>query len=563
MGGDEQSQYSDSKRRRRALKDQGLALIKAVEKTEKETEEEYVKHALGQHQQQQKKKKKKKKKKTPAALPVEQQNGRGTGKFLSIDQSMAQVMADAKSVITGLKGANAGMAEENRELGKRYSSLQADLATEQKKNRRLTNQLNATEVLVAKIKEDSLKAAEAEKRKGSAKLGSSTKEKNKLQRDYATHVTNAAAEIKRLKETIAQLKTAQTQHAKEATRMGRQVTSAESETERQKTKAAAAAPAAEARLAEAEAEVGKEKALRGELEDHCGDYSLLGAARKLLTGDELDGGEGIDGLGPRRKRDLGKAVGMLMSRILEVAYCGEEKDPRKVLEAALGRRDCGESGLGMAMAEVAGQEKGKEAMLAAAAASYANCTRSGDDSGSLRFLSSVVDLEGVTEAEVCEAFSDYVPLEVGCRVRVASERNSKHYATLLSTEDSDGCVRVSMRRGPGGSTIDEKTVGVNNVWHVNSVRCTKGQVRKAKVLARRAHPGAEPEATTNPHSGISPERAAYVSEFLRRKDNVKEVDAGLVNAKKGVKCALTTRRWRLWQKLALEMSGNGEDNSKY
>ena len=70
--------------------------------------------------------------------------------------------------------------------------------------------------------------------------------------------------------------------------MRRQVSSAESETERQKTKAAAAAAAFEARLAEAEAEAGKEKALREELEDYFGDYSLLGAARKLLTGDELD-----------------------------------------------------------------------------------------------------------------------------------------------------------------------------------------------------------------------------------------------------------------------------------
>ena len=503
-----------------------------------------------------------------------QQQDRKSGQFLPMNESLLQRNTQLCREATGL-------VVENRQLNKRVDSIRADLATEQKRNRRLTNQLNATELLVAKIKEGSLEAAEAEKRKGSAKLGSSTKEKNKLQRDYDTHVTNAAAEIKRLKETIAQLKTAQTQHAKEATRMGRQVTFAESETEREKTKAAAAvaaaaaaaakeAAAAEARLAEAEAEVGKEKALRGELEEFFGDYSLLGAARKLLTGDELEealrvpslgsigaGGKGIGEPGSRRKRDLGKVVGMLMSRILQVAYCGDEKDPRKVLEAALGRRDCGESELGMAMAEVAGQEKGKGAVLAAAAASYADCTRSGDDLGALRFLSPVVDLEGVTEAEVCGAFSDYVPLEVGCRVRVAGERNSKHYATLLSTEDSGGCVRISMRRGRGGSIIDGETVGatvsVNDVWHANSVRCTKGQVRKAKLLARRAHPGAEPEARTNPHSGISPERAAYVSDFLRRKDNVKEVDAGLANAKKGVKYALTTRRWRLWQKLKLEM----------
>ena len=84
------------------------------------------------------------------------------------------------------------------------------------------------------------------------------------------------------------------------------------------------------------------------------------------------------------------------------------------------------------------------------------------------------------------------------------------------------------------------------------VRCTKGQVRAAKPHARAFFPGAEPEARKNPHSGISPERAAFVSGFLRRKDNAKEVDGGMANAKMGVKYALTARRWRLWQKLAAE-----------
>ena len=155
--------------------------------------------------------------------------------------------------------------------------------------------------------------------------------------------------------------------------------------------------------------------------------------------------------------------------------------------------------------------------------------------------------KGITEAEVCEVFSDFVPLEVGCRVRVASERNSKHYATLLATEDGNGRVRVSARRGHSGDLAEagEKLVNSNGVWHANSVRCTKGQVRAAKLHARAFFPGAEPEARKNPHSGISPERAAFVSGFLRRKDNAKEVDGGMINAKKGVKCALTARRWRL------------------
>ena len=76
--------------------------------------------------------------------------------------------------------------------------------------------------------------------------------------------------------------------------------------------------------------------------------------------------------------------------------------------------------LGIAMAEQGGLEKGKETKLAAAAVSFITYIRSGDDRGALRFLSSAVDLEGISEAEVCEVFSDFVPLEVGDRVRVAS-----------------------------------------------------------------------------------------------------------------------------------------------
>ena len=66
-----------------------------------------------------------------------------------------------------------------------------------------------------------------------------------------------------------------------------------------------------------------------------------------------------------------------------------------------GHRDGGAGGL----------EKGKEAKPNVAAASYITSTRSGDYRGALRFLSFFVELEGITEAGVCEVFSDFVPLE--------------------------------------------------------------------------------------------------------------------------------------------------------
>ena len=71
--------------------------------------------------------------------------------------------------------------------------------------------------------------------------------------------------------------------------------------------------------------------------------------------------------------------------------------------------------------------------------------------------------------------------------------------------------------------------------------------------AQAVFPAAEPEARKTPHSGISPERAALVDIFLRRKDNAKEVDGGMINAKKGAKYAFTARRWGLWRKLVVEI----------
>ena len=64
---------------------------------------------------------------------------------------------------------------------------------------------------------------------------------------------------------------------------------------------------------------------------------------------------------------MGKVVGMLMGRILEIAFAGGEKDPRKVLEAALERRGSGVTPLGVAMAQEGGFERDTQAMPAAAA----------------------------------------------------------------------------------------------------------------------------------------------------------------------------------------------------
>ena len=129
-----------------------------------------MKHALGQHQQEQQRQKTKKK--TPAA-PLEQQNTAARANSCP-PQSTAQVVSDAKSVIT------ASRVRTRRWLGRTASWGSATAACRRTLPRAEEeppppNQLNATELLVAKIKEGSLEAAEAEKRKGASK--GSTKER--------------------------------------------------------------------------------------------------------------------------------------------------------------------------------------------------------------------------------------------------------------------------------------------------------------------------------------------------------------------------------------------------
>jgi len=165
----------------------------------------------------------------------------------------------------------------------------------------------------------------------------------------------------------------------------------------------------------------------------------------------------------------------------------------------------------------------------------------------------------ITVNEVCEAMSEDVEVKVGDQVYVASTGSKKLTAMVLELENGDGELLVSERRDTGGNVVEAGSarVGVRSAWVVGSVRCTHHEVRRAKELARAKFPGAKPDAHTNPHSGISKERAAYVSDFIRRDDNVAHVAASLDNSKKGVKYQLKMRRWSLWNKLVFEMEAKG------
>jgi hypothetical protein len=267
----------------------------------------------------------------------------------------------------------------------------------------------------------------------------------------------------------------------------------------------------QALMANLEAAAAAEKELRRELMEDYNDESLLGAARKLLTGEELEealrvpslGSIGsscssVGELGPRRRRDMGKVVGMLMGRILEIAFAGEKKDPRKVLEAALERRGLGDTALGvaMAMAQEGGYEKEVQSKLAVAAGPYQACIKSEDCDGAQRILSMVADLEGVTDEEVRHAVSEGIELKVGDRVRVASSGSTKLTATLLELEGDDGMVLVSerhdgRRRGAGDGARERGQRVARWFRPLHALRGAAGEgTREGEVRGRgseRAH----------------------------------------------------------------------------
>ena len=325
--------------------------------------------------QQQRGKGKGKKKAAEAQQKPLQQHDRKSGKFLTLEESVVQGVAEVAAD-------NMTLSRLLMEEAKRREDAEARAHTTQKKNARLENELSAVQKALVQAKEKSEADAADAKKQASARLGQATKETNKLQRKYDDAAKSEVA-IAALKARVGELELEQTQAAKDAKRKDRQVAYSETELAKEEAKHASVLQALMANLEAAEAAAAAEKELRRELMEEYTDESLLGAARKLLTGEELEealrvpslGSIGsscssVGDLGPRRRRDMGKVVGMLMGRILEIAFAGEKKDPRKVLEAALERRGLGDTALGVAMAQEGGYEKEMQSKLAVAAGPY-------------------------------------------------------------------------------------------------------------------------------------------------------------------------------------------------
>ena len=308
---------------------------------------------------------------------------------------------------------------------------------EQKKNARLENELSAVKRTLAEVKSASVEKQQQHAKQAAAQKGVATRKANELLQKHEAYLKKSNAAIASLKGQVEELKRQLQQAGKEAVRKDRQVAHADSEVARQHAKASVALASLQGRLASAEAQAAAEEKLRKDLRESYNEESLLGAARVLLTGDELEealrvpslGSIGaacasVDDLGLRRRRDMGKVVGMLMGRILEIAFAGGEKDPRKVLEAALERRGSGVTPLGVAMAQEGGFERDTHLMLAVAAGAYQACVKSNDKGGARRMLSTVANREGVTDREVCEAMSEGYELKVGAAVFVQGQHEA-------------------------------------------------------------------------------------------------------------------------------------------
>ena len=167
MGGGGEFEYSNSKRRRASS---GVdAAIAADQETEGGVGERIRGKTAGK-----------------APPPATWQHGKN-GRFLTREQGMLQELAGAAATIMEQGGEIAELGEQNRKLRERAMVAEVDAHTANQKVKRLQNEVNATQELLERTKEDAAAAVAKEKKGGSVKLGQATKGKNKLQLEYDEH----------------------------------------------------------------------------------------------------------------------------------------------------------------------------------------------------------------------------------------------------------------------------------------------------------------------------------------------------------------------------------------
>ena len=176
---------------------------------------------------------KKKKKKKQKAGRLLQQQGRKSGQFLSLNESLLQENTQLYREATDL-------AVENRKLNKRADSMEADLHMEQKKNARLENELSAVKRTLVDVQAASVEKQQQQARQAAAQGGLAARKANGLLQKHGACLKKGNAAIASLKGQVGELKRQLQQAEKGAVRKDRQAAHADSEVARQHAKAGVA-----------------------------------------------------------------------------------------------------------------------------------------------------------------------------------------------------------------------------------------------------------------------------------------------------------------------------------
>ena len=134
----------------------------------------------------------KKKKQKQKAGRLLQQQGRKSGQFLSLNESLLQENTQLYREATGL-------AVGNCKLNKRAGSMEADLHMEQKKNARLENELSAVKRTLVDVQAASVEKQQQQARQAAAQGGLAARKANRLLQKHGACLKKGNAAIAPLK----------------------------------------------------------------------------------------------------------------------------------------------------------------------------------------------------------------------------------------------------------------------------------------------------------------------------------------------------------------------------
>jgi hypothetical protein len=171
-----------------------------------------------------------------------------------------------------------------------------------------------------------------------------------------------------------------------------------------------------------------------ELQRISSSASVGGLCKSLLSAHELEiiskipsiesfgiEAASVADMSTKRKGDMAKITGMLCDAVLNIMKAGSP-DPVGVVGAMMSRRDSKASSIGL-FVNSAASTGADTPHLATLAASFQKATRSGDKRVARQMLSLAVEIEGISDAMIMEAFSEDFAIVVGDNVEVTMSGN--------------------------------------------------------------------------------------------------------------------------------------------